>query len=674
MAESSSHNHSSSKITPKEEHVTLDRPESQNPFLPTDQIKFSFIEIALTTNNEVALLYPSHSSSEYFRETLDNSKIWVSTPTGGIRGDVGYSREIGAKGTLKKSFLPPRVKVDYAKLIWEDIIHKLNKKTREKVVPYPRFISLLLEYMMPEYENEELTINPTQVFSVHNWALKPNQTEGPPFTDHMKAICNLDVPVDSKAPKPSSQTEEVPQGKKPGAKSGLKRKQSSKHTSESKTEASKSKTGQSEKETQSSSAKDKSPSHPSPPTPVVGEMHKEAQQAAGGPTSLGATSEEGAHPQLSSGHDASADSTAEADPRNSAPNDSIPSQQDQTKSAGDGLKTAHTDSCINEESRADHISKKIKLEDLSDLLKDTRSAFFTPDSPQDEPIIILDESEEEEEVSKDKDTHASSHNARPSYLDINQLTDLLATSLKTKLSKLLASHDFAIFLPNALKELPSKFTKLSAEIKELKKHVLDMEFELPGDLKEIPTKLETFTSIISSLSSQVAELNNIQWELPMEFQALLSQFATIVENASGATTKDVPLASQATTSPAEGEKNTNPATTDAEPNLHDELVDLLGIDVVTQYYNKKLLYDKYYDQMLKSRKISKITNCNILTQKGFILLKVHREDGTNDVISNVKFGDLHLAEWKEVVQACPDRKEKGWKTIYGFNKTKNGIS
>ncbi|GJS44329.1 hypothetical protein Tco_0569372 [Tanacetum coccineum] len=258
------------------------------------------------------------------------------------------------------------VKVDYARLIWEDITHKLSKKTREKVVPYPRFISFLLEYMMPEYDNEELTINLTQVFSVHNWALKPNQTEGPPFTDHMKAICNLDVPVDPKAPKPSSQTEEVPQGKKPRAKSGLRRKQSSKHTSESKTEASKSKTGQSEKETQSSSAKDKSLSHHSPPTPVVGEMHEEAQQVAGGPTSLGDTSEEGAHPQLSS------NSIAEADPGLSAPNDSIPSQQgtnpsvlvDQTKSNGDRLKTAHTNS---------------------------------------------DESEEEEEVSKDKDTHASSH-------------------------------------------------------------------------------------------------------------------------------------------------------------------------------------------------------------------------------------------------------------------------
>ncbi|GKF19191.1 hypothetical protein Tco_0067829, partial [Tanacetum coccineum] len=86
---------------------------------------------------------------------------------------IGYSREIRAKGTLKKSYLPPRwrllmaqiiqclggktgsfdqisnkdaiilyclangVNIDYAKLIWEDIITKLNKKTKEKVVPYP---------------------------------------------------------------------------------------------------------------------------------------------------------------------------------------------------------------------------------------------------------------------------------------------------------------------------------------------------------------------------------------------------------------------------------------------------------------------------------------------------------------------------------------------------------
>ncbi|GJZ24134.1 hypothetical protein Tco_0561593 [Tanacetum coccineum] len=313
MAESSSHNPSSPKITPKEEPVTLDKPKSPNPFLHADQIKFSFYEIAFTTNKEVSLLYHSHPNSEYFREvsdliskcclketfirtptqykeylsefwytakTLDDSKILVSTPTGGIRGDIGYSGEIRAKRTLKKSYLPPwwRLLIDYAKLIWEDIIHKLNKKTREKVVPYPMFISIILEYMMPEYDNDELTINPTQVVSVHNWALKPKQTKGPPFTDHMNFF----------------------------------------------------------------------------------HLHSES----------------------TSGHDASADSTVEVDPRLSAPNDSISSEHDQTKYVRDGSKTAHTD-------------------------LDLPPSLLTP--PQDEPIIVLDKSEEEEEVDKDKDTHATSH-------------------------------------------------------------------------------------------------------------------------------------------------------------------------------------------------------------------------------------------------------------------------
>ncbi|GJQ93343.1 hypothetical protein Tco_0004482 [Tanacetum coccineum] len=71
MAESSSHNPSSPKITPKEEPVTLDKPESLNPFLLTDQVEFSFDEISLTTNNEVALLYPSHSNSKYFEIVSD---------------------------------------------------------------------------------------------------------------------------------------------------------------------------------------------------------------------------------------------------------------------------------------------------------------------------------------------------------------------------------------------------------------------------------------------------------------------------------------------------------------------------------------------------------------------------------------------------------------------------
>ncbi|GJT01128.1 hypothetical protein Tco_0822297 [Tanacetum coccineum] len=85
MAESSSHNLSSPKITPKEEHVTLDKPESPNPFLPADQIEFTFKEIAFTTNNEVALLYPSHPNSEYFRESKDLTSLSLDELIGNLK-------------------------------------------------------------------------------------------------------------------------------------------------------------------------------------------------------------------------------------------------------------------------------------------------------------------------------------------------------------------------------------------------------------------------------------------------------------------------------------------------------------------------------------------------------------------------------------------------------------
>ncbi|GKA37350.1 hypothetical protein Tco_0723915 [Tanacetum coccineum] len=71
MAKSSSHNSSSPEITPKKEHVTLDQPESLNPFLLADQVEFTFKEIALTTNNKVALLYPSYPKSDYFEVVSD---------------------------------------------------------------------------------------------------------------------------------------------------------------------------------------------------------------------------------------------------------------------------------------------------------------------------------------------------------------------------------------------------------------------------------------------------------------------------------------------------------------------------------------------------------------------------------------------------------------------------
>ncbi|GJX94545.1 hypothetical protein Tco_0349131 [Tanacetum coccineum] len=117
----------------------------------------------------------------------------------------------------------------------------------------------------------------------------------------------------------------------------------------------------------------------------------------------------------------------------------------------------------------------------------------------------------------------------------------------------------------------------------------------------------------------------------------------MVDNASGATCMNVPSAGQATASPTEGEKNTKEVGT----NLKDELIDLLGKDVVTQYYTKKLLFDKYCDKMLKRKKNPKITNCEVLTKKGPITLKIYREDESNEVISNLKTRVDHLTQTEQ---------------------------
>ncbi|GJR12611.1 hypothetical protein Tco_0795263 [Tanacetum coccineum] len=237
-------------------------------------------------------------------------------------------------------------------------------------------------------------------------------------------------------------------------------------------------------------------------------------------------------------------------------------------------------------------------------------------------VHLLQSQKEELEQAKVKaEAEVASLKVKPSYPDINQLMKMLVTSLKHELSKLFDSHDFTSCLPTELKELPSKITEISGDLKELKQHVRDMEIEL---------------------------------------------FSTKVDNASGATSLHVFLAGQTTDSPAEGEKNTKYAGT----NFRDEFIDLLGKDVLTQYYTKKLLFDKYYDKMLKRQKNPKITNCEVLTKKGPITLNIYREDGSDEVFSNLKVSDLHSEKWREVLQACSYKNEKGWKIIYDLVKTR----
>ncbi|GJV13837.1 hypothetical protein Tco_1355378 [Tanacetum coccineum] len=103
----------------------------------------------------------------------------------------------------------------------------------------------------------------------------------------------------------------------------------------------------------------------------------------------------------------------------------------------------------------------------------------------------------------------------------------------------------------------------------------------------------------------------------------------------------------------------------------EELVDLLGIDVVTNVYKAKIKYDKYCDKMMNRRALGKITNSDFLTKgKGPITLKLYRDDGSNETIPNFKASDLHLSEWKEVIQVFPKRTRAGWTTIYSQIQTR----
>ncbi|GJV27329.1 hypothetical protein Tco_1383777 [Tanacetum coccineum] len=53
-----------------------------------------------------------------------------------------------------------------------------------------------------------------------------------------------------------------------------------------------------------------------------------------------------------------------------------------------------------------------------------------------------------------------------------------------------------------------------------------------------------------------------------------------------------------------------------------------------------------------------------LKKKGPITLKVYREDDSSEIIPEFKAIDLHLGEWREVMTTCPNKKGKGWTSIY----------
>ncbi|GJU64364.1 hypothetical protein Tco_1246199 [Tanacetum coccineum] len=344
----------------------------------------------------------------------------------------GYD-QISNKDALILYCLANGVNIAFAKLIWDDLLMEMKKKHREKVVLYTMFISLLLEHKMQEtYKNNEGTPIHTPTFSVNNWELKKGQPKGPPFIAHMLDICNAKGPTEFKAPKPTIQTGELgPVGKKTRAKSGhwktipLKTNNPLSKLEVTKgqpliKEATKTQIGQSKKRKNFVTAKDKNPNQTSVSTHVVTRMHKEDLQVANVQNSLGGTGEvrfdlelssvestskkEPAfsastivHSESASGHDASAAFTTEANLGISAPKDSLSQQQGNDDSFNHFIAGTNPSGYIKElfgiESDKDDQRSvgddddEIKLEDLTELVKDKDAEAMDLDSPEDdEPI------------------------------------------------------------------------------------------------------------------------------------------------------------------------------------------------------------------------------------------------------------------------------------------------
>ncbi|GKD81274.1 hypothetical protein Tco_1348113 [Tanacetum coccineum] len=187
-----------------------------------------------------------------------------------------------------------------------------------------------------------------------------------------------------------------------------------------------------------------------------------------------------------------------------------------------------------------------KLEDLAKLLSHVQPSFNDLESPKDDLVIVVNDSDEDE----DDEVHATknvetkdisvlkSSSPRSSQVQelTNQLKELLIKSLKIEFLNILSTHDFSSSLPTKLKNLPSKFNDLTEE------------WELPAEFLAMPSQVKMVQAKLKTLDALPSLLNKVTNALNQFAQAITSKKTR---------GDSVPSAGQVGTQPAEGEKNTN---------------------------------------------------------------------------------------------------------------------
>ncbi|GJZ28520.1 hypothetical protein Tco_0573167 [Tanacetum coccineum] len=368
-------------------------------------------------------------------------------------------------------------------------------------------------------------------------------------------------------------------GTKPRAKPGHKKHSSSKQPSVSSKEATKggsskaptgSKTGHSKKRKESSSAMDSNPSQPPVSTPVDTRMHKEDQKATV------------AQHFRALRNDASAASTAEADPGNSAPSDFVPQQQgmnegtkntsydhlfagtdphvlaDQTKSVSEGLETVLTQPITGKGASSvarqikEETSSTIKLEDLAKLVSHVQPSFKDLDSPEDDPVIVVDDSDEDE----DDEVHATENvetedtsvpkSSSPRSSQIQELTTILISSCPKAQTRTREKKA----------EAKAALLKLNPPFPMWNNSKSCWRFE-----RNFRSKLEEYVQRLSQvLSSQGAELKPLKYLATNVTKAMNNYCSGFRFCLTKVRDKSVSFSKPSYTKPAEKEKNTNQAT------------------------------------------------------------------------------------------------------------------
>nr|GEU54405.1 hypothetical protein [Tanacetum cinerariifolium] len=261
-------------------------------------------------------------------------------------------------------------------------------------------------------------------------------------------------------------------------------------------------------------------------------------------------------------------------------------------------------------------------------------------------------------------------------------------------------HELEIELPGDLKEIPSKLEEFTKTIISLTSQVTELkilQWELPAEFVSLHVQFASVQAKLKTLDALLGLLLNVTKSL--------NRFAQVLDSISSKVRdQSVPSAGQADrSSQTEGDhmkkdkgkkamssKDVKEVSTESDSNVETTHVpgsmvesskkkELKKFNFVTKngehvhLIEELISAQKKIEEEAKAKaarregEIRKEVLIDLLNlEVGPITLKVYREDDTIKIIPEFKASDLLLGKWREVITACPNKKGKGWTSIYKY--------